>query len=104
MDRREGAYEEMRIEIKKLTEEKNRLKNDICQQAEQMGGEKGKLHEVNNRLNDIGQQAEQMKREKEKLTKENNRLKNDILQQAELMQAVVFHLNLGKIHIYGELK
>ena len=62
MDRREGAYERMRIEIKKLTEEKNRLKNDICQQAEQM------------------------KREKEKLTKENNRLKNDILQQAELMR------------------
>ena len=77
MDRREVK---MIREIENMTVENNRLKNDIRQQAEQV------------------------KREKEKLTEENNRLKNDILQQAELMQAVVFHLNLGKIHIYGELK
>ena len=42
MDRREGAYERTRIEIEKITEENNRLKNDIRQQAELMRQEKGK--------------------------------------------------------------
>ena len=70
-NRREGAYEQMRREMEKLTEENNELKNDIRQHAEEMGKAKGHLtEEINGLKNDIRQQAEQMRKEKEKHTEQ----------------------------------
>ena len=86
----DDEYQPYYEEPYQYTDGRNDTQIDICQQAEQMRREKGKLTEEINELKaQIDQKEgayEEMRKEIDKLTEENNRFKNNIRQQAEQME------------------